>query len=62
MYRNKNYNIEDTLTYTLDGESDFEDLNDSDSEFEPEDVTVNEVDLILWRQIRMNLSSIRMLV
>ena len=62
MYRNKNYNIEDALTYILDGESDFEDLNDSDSDFEPEDVTVNEVDLILWRQIRMNLSSIRMLV
>lgn len=45
MYRNKNYNIEEALTYILDGESDFEDLNDSDSDFEPEDVTVNEVDV-----------------
>ena len=45
MYRNKNYNIEEALTYIPDGESDFEDLNDSDSDFEPEDVTVNEVDL-----------------
>ena len=45
MYRNKNYDIEEALTYILDGESDFEDLNDSDSDFEPEDVTVNEVDV-----------------
>ena len=45
MYRNKNYNTEEALTYILDGESDFEDLNDTDSDFEPEDVTVSEVDV-----------------
>ena len=41
MYRNKNYHIEEALTYILDGEIDFEYLNDSDSDFEPEDVTGN---------------------
>ena len=45
MYRNKNYHIEEALTYILDGEIDFEYLNDSDSDFEPEDVTGNQVDV-----------------
>ena len=45
MYKNKNYHIEEALTYILDGEIDFEYLNDSDPDFEPEDVTGNQVDV-----------------
>ena len=32
----KKLNIEDALAFILDGESDFEDLSESDSEFEPD--------------------------
>ncbi|XP_065665259.1 piggyBac transposable element-derived protein 3-like [Hydra vulgaris] len=34
MNKNKKLNIEDALAFILDGESDFEDLSESDSEFE----------------------------